>query len=113
VGGLSAHQRRLVGGGDDHDRAGKPRFAQVVLQKFLHLAAALADEPDDGDIGVDVACEHRQQHRFADPGARENPHALAATAGDEGIERAHAEIERGANPATCMRQRRRVAKRVR
>jgi hypothetical protein len=43
VGGLAAHQRRLVGGGDHDDRASETRLTQIVLQEFLHLAAAFAD----------------------------------------------------------------------
>ena len=113
VGGLAAHQRRLVGGGDHHHRAGEAGVAEIVLQEFLHLAAAFADQPDHRDVGRHVARQHRQQHRFADAGAGENAHALAAAAGQEGIERAHAEIERRADPAAGMRQRRRVAERIR
>ena len=61
----------------------------------------------------DVARQHRQQHRFADAGAGEDAHALAAADGEEGIERAHAEIERRADPHAGMRRRRRSAERIR
>ncbi len=109
IGGLAPHQRRLVRGRDHHDRARQALLAEVVLQEFLDLAAAFADQPDDADRGIDVAREHRQQHRFADAGACENAHALAAAAGEERVHRAHAEIERGADALARMRRRRRIA----
>ena len=46
----SAHERRLVGGRDDDDRAGQALGAEVVLEELAHLAAALTDEGDDGDL---------------------------------------------------------------
>ncbi len=113
IGGLAAHQRRLVRGRDDHHGAGKPGRAEVVLKELLHLAAALADQPDHRNVGLDVAGEHRQQHRFAHAGAGENAHALAAAAGREGIERPHAEIERSAHPPAGMGGRRVVAEAIR
>ena len=90
----------------------RPALAEIVLQEFLHLAPALANEPDHRHVGGHVAGHHRQQHRFADAGARENAHALAAAAGREGIERPHPEIERSADPPALMRGRRRIAKRI-
>ncbi len=113
MGGLAAHQSRLVGGRNHHHRAGETGVAEIVLQEFLHLAAAFADQPDHRDVGHHIARQHRQQHRFADAGAGENAHALAAAAGHEGIERAHAQIERRADPAPRMRERRRVAELIR
>jgi hypothetical protein len=44
---LAAHQRRLVRGRYHHDRTRQTRRAEVVLQKFLHFAAAFADQTDD------------------------------------------------------------------
>jgi hypothetical protein len=106
IGGLAAHQGRLVGGRDHDHGPGQPLIAQILLQEFLHLAAALADQANDRHVGLDIAGQHRQQHRLADAGAGENAHALAATAGEEGIECAHAEIERRADALPCMRGRR-------
>ena len=111
IGGLAAHQRGLVGGRDHHHRAREALLAEIVLQELLHLAAALADEADHRDVGHDIAREHREQHRLADARAGEDAHALAAAAGEEGIERAHAEIERRAHAPARMRRRRRVAER--
>ena len=61
------------------------------------------------NVGPGVARQHREQHRFADAGTGEDAHALAEAAGQEGVERAHAEIERPADPAARMRRRRVVA----
>ena len=106
---LPAHQRRLVGSGYHHHRTREARRAEIVLQEFLHLAAAFADQTDDRNVGRHVAGEHGQQHRFADAGAGEDAHALAAADGEEGIERAHPEIERLAHAHAGMRRRRRRA----
>ena len=102
IGRLTAHQRRLVGRRGDDDGARETFFAQIVLDEFLHLAAALADQTDDDRIGIGVAREHGQQCRLADAGAREDAHALALAAGRERVERAHAEIELAADTrAAC------------
>ncbi len=97
---LAAHQRRLVGGRDHHDRAGKARFAEVVLKEFLHFAAALADQSDHGDVAGRVARQHREQHRLADARAREDAEPLTFAGGGECVERPDAEIER---PPTLRR----------
>ena len=54
-----------------------------------------------------------EQNRFADAGAGEDAHALAAAAGGECIECAHAEIERSAHALALVRGRRRIAERIR
>ena len=112
VGGLAAHQRRLVRRGNHHHRPRQAVGAEVVLPEFLHFATVLADKTDDRNVRRYVAGEHRQKHRLADTGARENAHALAAATGDECVERAHPEIERIADAAAGMRRWRRVAIRI-
>ena len=109
IGRLPPHQGGLVRGRHHHDRARQALVAEIVLQEFLHLAAAFADQADHRDVGIDVARQHRQQHRLADAGAGEDAEPLAAAAGQERIERAHAEIERRADALARMRRRRRVA----
>ena len=113
IGRLPTHQSGLVGGRHHHHRAREAFLAKVVLQEFLHLAAALADEADHADVGIDIARQHRQQDRLADPGAGEDAEPLAAAAGQEGIERADAEIKRETDALARMRRRRRVAERHR
>ena len=107
---LAAHQGRFVGSRDDDHRTRQTLFAEIVLQEFLHLAAAFADQTDHRHIRRDVAREHRQQHRFADARARKNAEPLAAAAGQKCIDRPHAEIERLADPLARMRRRRQLRK---
>src|SRR5207248_10363866 len=113
IGRLPAHQGRLVGGRHHHHRPCEAVLAEVVLQKFLHLPAALADKADHADVGIDIARQHRQQDRLADAGTGEDAEPLAAAAGQEGIERADAEIKRETDALARMRRRRRVAERHR
>ena len=59
-------------GEDLSDIAGRERLkrfrrgAQIVFQKFLHLAAALADEAYYGHIRFGVSRHHRKQYGFTD-----------------------------------------------
>jgi hypothetical protein len=48
---FAAHQRRLVGGRDHHNRAGKTGIAEV----FLHFAAAVADQPESRHLDHQAA----------------------------------------------------------
>ncbi len=93
VGGLAAHQRRLVGGGDHDDAAGGAFGAEIGGEEFLHLAAALADQADDDHVGVGVAGHHAEQGRLADARAGEDAHALAAAEVQQRVHGAHADIE--------------------
>ena len=54
-GKTSPHQCQFIGRRDDNDGARKAGSAKVVLQEFLDLAAALADQPDHRNIGRNVA----------------------------------------------------------
>jgi hypothetical protein len=47
-----------------------------VLQKRAHLAVALADQGDDGDVGGVVAGHRSEQRALAHAAAAENAHAL-------------------------------------
>jgi hypothetical protein len=93
IGGLAAHQGRLVGGGDHDDAAGGAFIAEVGGQELLHLAAALADQTDDDHVGIGIAGHHAQQRRLADARAGEDAHALAAAEIEECVHGAHADIE--------------------
>ena len=50
VGRLAARERRGIGGRDNDDRAGEPGRAEIVLDELPHLASALADQREHGDI---------------------------------------------------------------
>ena len=104
IGRLAAHQRPLVGGRDDDDAAGEAFGAEIVGDELLDLAAALADEADHRDVGGGVAGKHREQHGFPDAGAGKNAHALAAAAGEERVEGAHAEVELALDAAAGVRR---------
>ena len=64
-----------------------------MLDEFLHLAAALADQADHDHVGAGVARHHAEQHALADAGAGEQAHALAAPDGQQRVDRAHAHIQ--------------------
>jgi hypothetical protein len=48
---LQAHQGAGVGRGGDDDGAAHAFLAENLLDEFLHLAAAFADQADDDDFG--------------------------------------------------------------
>ena len=79
--------------------------------QLLHLATAFADKADHRDVRIDIARQHRQQYRLTDAGTGEDAHALAAAAGQEGIECADPEIERFAHPLARIRRRRCISER--
>ena len=90
--GGHAHERRLVGGRARRSRsAARPSGPRSRSMNSRDLTAALADQPDHVDGGRGVARDHAEQGRLADARAREDAEALAAAAGDHGVERAHAE----------------------
>ncbi len=91
---LEAHQRRLVRGGYDHDRARQTELAQVALDELLQLTAALADQGDHGHVGARAARDGAEQRALADAAAREDAHALALADGQQAIDRAHARDQR-------------------
>jgi hypothetical protein len=70
-------------------------LAEDVLDEFLHLAAALADQADHDHVGLGVARHHAQQHALAHAGTGEQAHALAAADGQHAVDRAHAHVEHG------------------
>ena len=91
---VQAHQRRVVGRRRHHHGAAAPFRPEDALDEFLHFAAALADQPDDDDVGAGVARHHAEQHGLADAGAGEQADALAAADRQQRIDRAHADVER-------------------
>ena len=87
------HDRRLVRGRDDDDGAGQALGAEVVLEELPDLATTLADQGDDGDLGVGAAGDHRQQAGLADARTGHDAEALTATAGRQRVHGAYAEAQ--------------------
>jgi len=58
----------------------------VVFEKRAHLAVALADQGDDGDVGGVVAGHRSEQGAFAHAAPAENPHALPFAAQREPVD---------------------------
>src|SRR6185312_7482537 len=85
---------------------------EIVGEEFLHLAAALADEADHRRVSAGRPGNHRQQHRLADAGGREDTHALPAAARKKGVEGTDAEIDLVLDAAAGMGRRRLVAQRI-
>ena len=91
VGGLEALHGGAVGGGDDEDRLLQSFGAEVLLDELAHLAAALADEREDGDLGLGVADDLREEGGLAAAGGGEDAHALSFAAGEKAVDGADAE----------------------
>ncbi len=111
-GRLDPHERRLVGRRDDDDRA-RQGVAEVALDELEQLAAALADQADHVHRRRGRARDRAQERRLADARAGEDAQALAAPAGDERVEGAHAELEPLADPRPVHRRRRHAGDRAR
>src|SRR5208337_1819354 len=94
--GTDAEQWVLVGGGHDNNGTPAAVFTERV-QKFSHFASTLADQAENGEVGVGVARHHADQSAFADAAAAKDPDPLATPASQEGIDSADAAAERGAN----------------
>src|SRR5262249_51983590 len=106
IGGLHALHRRTVGGGRNDDGFGASFGAKLAIEKFANLAAALADQADDDDLGIGVARDFREQARLADARLAENTDALAAPAGEKPVDRPYTELNRLTDERTGKRIRR-------
>ena len=78
---------------DDH-RALHAFRAQLMFEKSAHLAVALADQRDDGDVRRIVPRHGAQQRALADAAAAENADALALAAGQQAVDGADAGDQR-------------------
>lgn len=109
--GTQAHQRRVVGRRGDHHGALEAFLAEDLVDELLHLAAPLADQTDDDDVGPGETGHHPQQHRLAHPGTGEQAEALAAADREQAIDRADADVERFADRVALERVDRRAVHR--
>ena len=78
----------------DDDRPLQAFGAEIVLEEAAHLAAALADQRDHGDVGGGAARHHAEQRALADAAAAEQADALAAAAGQQRVDGADAGAQR-------------------
>ena len=103
--GAQPHQRRLVGGRDDHDGARQALGAEVALEELAHLAAALTDQREDADGASVPRVIIDSSARLADARAGEDAEPLAAPAGHQRVEGPHAKAQllsiRALLMATC------------
>ena len=93
VRGLQAHHRRHIGRRGHHHRSTQAFFTQGLRDEGLHLAPALAHQPDHHDIGLREACEHAQQHALAHPRPGDQAQALAAADRQQPIDGLHTHIQ--------------------
>ncbi len=103
-GGEAAHHRALVAGRNDSD-GGRALLAQRVVKKFAHFAATLADKRDDDGVDRGRPGQHRQERRFADPGAGEYAHSLPQAQRSEEIDDSNPGAEGRMNAPALERRR--------
>lgn len=84
-------------------RAGHALGAQVPFHEFHHLAAALADQGDDVDVGPGIAGHHAHERGFAHAGTGHNAHALSLAQGQQAVDGAHAHVQNVRNARTLQR----------
>ena len=99
---LDAHQRRLVGRRDDHDRA-RQAVAEVALDELAHLAAALADQAITLTSAVVERAIMPSSDDLPTPEPAKMPRRWPRPHGHERVERAHAERQRSLDPRALQR----------
>ena len=107
IGRAQADERTLVRGGDHEHGPGKPFRAEILFDEFTQLAAALANEPDDVDVGLGVAGDHAHERRFSDARSGHDADALALAEGEQAVYGPHAHIHGVADARTFHGRRRR------
>ena len=84
----------------------RPSAPERALEELAHLAAALADERDDDDVGLGAARDRAEQRALADARAGEEADALPLAEREQAVEHAHAGRERRGDRAALERRRR-------
>ena len=105
-GSPDAEQGRLVTRRRHDDAAGQAFGPEIALKELIHFATALADQPDDVNVGRRVLGHHAERDALADAGAGEDPHPLALSAGEQTVDHANAGRQRCVDPRTIDRIRR-------
>src|SRR5690606_21324969 len=81
----------------------------VPLDELLDLATALADQRHHPHVTLGIATDHAEQRALADARAGEDAEPLAAPAGDEAVDGAHAGRQRVLDRDAAERAGRRAA----
>src|SRR5688572_33472653 len=91
---MQTHERWGVRRCRDDNSATAILGPEDALDEFLHFAASLADEADDDHVRIGVAGHHPEQHALADAASGEEADALAASDGEERVDRANTHVQR-------------------
>ena len=94
VGCAQPQQRRTVRGRDDDDRSREPVRTEVVFEKRSHFAATFTDQREDDDVCLRSASHHAEQRALADAAATKETKSLTPSAGQDGVDGAHASAYR-------------------
>src|SRR5690606_28602155 len=78
----------------DDDGVSQRIEPEVVLDEIADLAAAFANQGDDGDVRGGAAGEHAKEGALADAGAGEDANALTAAEGEHAVDCSDAGRER-------------------
>ena len=83
----------MIGRDSDNDAFAHHAAGEFGFEEVGDFATALADQARDDDVGF-RACDHLpHQHRFTDARACDDSDALTAPGSEQGVDRAHAQIE--------------------
>ena len=66
VGASHSYQRRLIRGGNNHDRFLQTLLLKILFNELSQFATAFADQCYHVNVGFRVAGDHAQQCRFPD-----------------------------------------------
>ncbi|MCH9612004.1 MAG: hypothetical protein S4CHLAM102_04860 [Chlamydiia bacterium] len=94
IGGIETELGRLVRGGHDQYRAGKPLFTEIVLDKFPYLTPPFSNERNHVDISFCITGHHPKKGRLTSTRCGENSHPLPFTRCEDTINTAHAHRDR-------------------
>jgi hypothetical protein len=108
-GAVDTHQRRVVRRRGHDDGPLEPLPAEDLLDELTHLATTLTDQGHDDDIRRRVLGHHPQQRTLADTAAGEQAEALPLAHREQGIDRAHTDVQGLANRPAQQRIDRRTA----
>ena len=89
-----AQHGAVVGGHRDDDGALARLARDLGFQEVGDFAAALADQPDDDNVGLGRLHHHAEQHRLADARPGHDADALALADRQQAVDRAYPDVHR-------------------